>query len=567
MAIWREQKNGDWRVIGTCHDLSEQSRHEDAVRAAYQSLVEHSLQGVTIFQNDRLVYTNPATSEITGYTHDELRAFTLEQLVAFIHPDEQPKARDYLNKWLARRAVNDYRTYRYLHPDGETRWLQIHVSPIYHQASPALQVALLDITAHKKAQQTLQRSLERVQRSQRLVLALGRAAQAVQRARTPQQVFQVVGREIVRLGYHAVVLTLEENGKHMTVSHVTYPPELIQAAERATGEPMLGYRFPLKPGGFYHSIVAGQKAVFSSQRTAPIAEARLSNPRQAADVLDIQERIAAPLISAGKVRGVLNVNGSGLREEDVPAVEAFANQAAIALESAELLTAVRRQGEELRALSAQLLHAQEEGRTWMARELHDETGQLLTAMSLNLAQIAQDFSTGGPTAETKDRLAETRALVDHTMDQIHEMVLDLRPAMLDELGLVPTLRWAIDRFTARSGIPADLSATGLNTRLRPEIETTLYRVTQEALTNVIRHAQASHVSLRLEHLSDRLHVEIQDDGVGLDVSAVADHHSASNGVGLLGMRERVSLLGGRFEIHSQPGDGTRLTIEIPLKDS
>ena len=219
--------------------------------------------------------------------------------------------------------------------------------------------------------------------------------------------------------------------------------------------------------------------------------------------------------------------------------------------------------EDLQRLSVQLMHAQEVERKRISRELHDELGQALTAMRINLASLESSLS---PTlsAANGDKLAETGRLVDEMLDHVRELSFTLRPTMLDELGLVPTLSWYTDRYAKRLGIEVEFEASSLEDRLPAEIETALYRVAQEALTNIARHAQAGHVRLRLARSGPRVVLTIQDDGVGFD----ADRRTAANrresGSGLIGMRERIEALGGALNLRTMPGRGTRLSVTVPV---
>jgi signal transduction histidine kinase len=220
---------------------------------------------------------------------------------------------------------------------------------------------------------------------------------------------------------------------------------------------------------------------------------------------------------------------------------------------------------DLQSLSAQLINAQEAERKRISQELHDEMGQALTAMSINLAAIEKELpSELAPT--TRERLAETSALADQTLEQVRELSLDLRPSMLDDLGLVPTLRWYVNRYAQRLKLEVEFEAVDLEERLTAEMETVLYRVVQEALTNVARHAQANRVHIHLEHKEFKVHAFVEDDGQGFDLQEVAGREALERGAGLLGIRERVASLGGRFSLWSRPGQGTRLTIEIPIAE-
>lgn len=235
------------------------------------------------------------------------------------------------------------------------------------------------------------------------------------------------------------------------------------------------------------------------------------------------------------------------------------------VEKTRLFEAVSQQRKQLRALARRLTEVQEAERKQLARELHDEMGQALTAISINLAAIQKELP-AECAARVKERLTEAGWLAEQTLEQIRELSLNLRPPILDDLGLVPTLRWYIKRYADRVNINTEFQANGLDDRLPPEIETALYRVIQEALTNVARHAQAGKVRLHLQKKKSAVVATIQDDGQGFDVAKVLGQSDLPAGMGLLGIRERVTLLGGQFNIHSQPGHGTRLLVEIPWEN-
>lgn len=237
---------------------------------------------------------------------------------------------------------------------------------------------------------------------------------------------------------------------------------------------------------------------------------------------------------------------------------AYSNQ----VEKARLFEAVNQQRTQLRTLTHKLNEVQENERRALARELHDEIGQALTAIHINLAAIQKDLPATN-FARVRERVMESTLLADQILDQIRELALDLRPPMLDDLGLIPTLRWYLKRYSTRLKIETELILTGLETRPIPAIETALYRVIQEALTNTARHAAASKVSVALVRNESMVVVDIADNGQGFDVAEVLARGGQPHGMGLLGMRERVTLLGGRFDIEAQPGAGTRLLFSIP----
>jgi signal transduction histidine kinase len=387
------------------------------------------------------------------------------------------------------------------------------------------------------------------------------------RARTAQDVYRVIGEQVVALGYHALVMTLDSEGRQAELSFATYTQELIRDAEAITHIPMLGYRFELPEGGYHHQIVTERRAIYSADFLRSLTEALGPSGQHhapaLAKALKLKVRIGAPLVVRDQVHGILIVNGNTLREEDVPAVEAFANQAAIALENAYLTAEEQRQREDLRALSARLVRIQEAEQSRIARELHDETGQTLTAMSLHLTQAIQDLAqpSAGTNPETLERLVETRSLVKQTTQQIREMCFQLRPSILDEVGLVPALRWLTNWVAGWYSVQIDFKSRQEDGRLSSEIETTIYRTVQEGLTNAMRYANAQNVSVLLERFPTSVTLTVEDDGVGF---CFADAMLGES-TGLVGMRERINLVGGTFEVHSQPGEGTCLSVTIPLE--
>jgi two-component system sensor histidine kinase UhpB len=221
---------------------------------------------------------------------------------------------------------------------------------------------------------------------------------------------------------------------------------------------------------------------------------------------------------------------------------------------------LRAQAEQLHYLSRQLLSTQETERRRIARELHDEIGQGLTAAMITV-QMLQHHPAAVP---LQSDLSEAAVLLDTTLQQVRAMSLELRPAMLDDLGLVSALKWHLDRVGQRSGLRVGLTANNLSDRLPPELETVCYRVVQEALTNIVRHARAKQVQVTIEQDAAEVRLTIVDDGRGFDKTAAQAKVQAGGSLGLLSMDERVTLLGGTLNIDSAPGRGCRVSARLPL---
>jgi len=241
-----------------------------------------------------------------------------------------------------------------------------------------------------------------------------------------------------------------------------------------------------------------------------------------------------------------------MQPDENPLVAAFVRDITERRRAEEVLR--EREGE-LRQLTARLLDVQEDERRAVARELHDEIGQLLTGLSLTLETCVRS-----PRQATTDRLRETQGSVDELISRVSDLSLDLRPAMLDDLGLLPALLWHLERYASRTGVRVDFKHNGLEGRFAPEVETAAYRIIQEALTNVARHAGVSETTVRLWADQDTLLVRIEDQGTGFDPAAVL---AAGHASGLAGMQERAALCGGQLTVDSEPGGGTRLALELP----
>jgi signal transduction histidine kinase len=214
---------------------------------------------------------------------------------------------------------------------------------------------------------------------------------------------------------------------------------------------------------------------------------------------------------------------------------------------------------DLQRLSAKLVNAQEEERRTIARELHDEVGQALTAIKVELSIAAKHASL---TDREHTAFREARRLADRALQQLRDLSQLLHPAMLDDLGLPETIAWYLNGFSARTNIRTDLVQDRMEDRLAPEVETCLYRIVQEALTNVARHAEASECRVYVQRLPHTVLLTVEDDGKGFPAER-APAGAGKRGLGLLGIEERVAGFRGSLRIETAPGKGTRLTVELP----
>jgi len=232
--------------------------------------------------------------------------------------------------------------------------------------------------------------------------------------------------------------------------------------------------------------------------------------------------------------------------------EIFANAIARKRAAKELEEA----NHQLRFLSRRLFEVQEEERRHLARELHDEVGQALTAAKINL-QAAMEESDG---AKSK-RIHETSAILERLLGQVRQISLDLRPSTLDDLGLVPALRSLLDQQGRRASVAVRFTAKDVPENLDPEIQTTCFRIAQEAITNVVRHANATRIDVKLARENGNLRLQVRDDGRGFDAESV---QAQAIGLGLIGIKERAALVDARAKIVSSPNKGTTVEVSVPL---
>jgi signal transduction histidine kinase len=214
---------------------------------------------------------------------------------------------------------------------------------------------------------------------------------------------------------------------------------------------------------------------------------------------------------------------------------------------------------EMQRLSERLLDIQEEERRRLSRGLHDEIGQTLTALRIELSHALSK----AVVPEVRERLERARALAERSVQTVRDISLVLRPSLLDDLGLVPALQWQLEDFSRRSGIACEFKEEGVDDALPDAVKTCVFRVMQEALNNCEKHAAASHLSVAVRQAAGRLTVEVRDDGRGFEADGPAGTQT-HGGIGLLGMRERAARLGGQLTLETAPGQGTRLALQIPL---
>ena len=532
--------------IGSCVDITERKQAAEALRASeerFRTVFELAPIGITLVSpGGRPIRANRAFQEILGYSEEEFRNMVITD---FTHTDDVRKS------WQLIRDVveggRDTFTWdkRYRRKDGELVWGRVAVSSVEDSSGESRQlIAMLqDISDRKRTEETLRRRAKELDTLQATVLDI------TTRHELPALLETVVRRAARLLGASGGGLYLCDPDREEARCVVSYN------APRDYTDVVLSY------GEGAAGVVAatGEPLIVDDYRTwsrrAPVYEEE--QPFGAV--------LSAPMIWEGEVTGVIHVLhdeevSSPFTQTDLELLNLFANHAAIAVENARLYDRLRSGRERLQALSQRIVDAQEVERRRIARELHDEIGQALTAVKIDL-QAARSLL---ESTEHETQLEHTIAIVERTLKQVRDLSLDLRPSLLDDLGLVPALRWYVDRQAQQADLSAHFHADPVEKRLAPELEIACFRIVQEALTNVMRHARAEHVDVELLNRDGVIEMRIRDDGLGFDVQEALEEAHRGTSLGLLSMHERASVVRGEVEIESAPEVGTEVKARFPL---
>lgn len=428
-----------------------------------------------------------------------ITGFDYHELVAMpfwqiLHPDFRDLVRE---RGLARQQgqpIDSQYEVAILTKEGETRWLQYSGITIEYQGQPAVLGTAIDITARKEIEQALRESEARF-------------------------------RTLAQVSPASITVHIDDR--------VVYANP---AASKLTGLS----KEEMQETDFWSML--HRDSVETMQR----AYERMARGESVSDLkLQITTRHGADRW--------IQVDWSPFDQQGKTAWVITAYDISALVEAEQVL---RANAHHLEELSRRLVQVQETERRAIARELHDEVGQTLTALNIRL-----DLASRAGAQDQALQLAETRRLVEELAEQVRRMSLDLRPPMLDDLGLLPTLLWFFDRIAQQYGLQVAFERHGIERRFTVEIETAIFRIVQEALTNVARHAHVQTASVRLWANSATISVQIEDKGLGFDPDLVLSRNNTS---GLRGMQERVRLLAGKLFIDARPDGGACLTALLPL---
>ncbi len=521
----------------------ERHEYEEAQRREHeklQTIFEQSPLMLSLFDSEhRLVSANRVWEQTLGFTTIEARE---GDFVAAMYPDpvHREKAlaiiRDADGKWHDMQVTT---------PDGrvlETTWARFALSD-----GSSIGFGL-DITERKLAEKAQAHAREVAEAALAKLSAIERITDAaLDRMELDELLHEVLVRLQQSLGTnYAVVAILDEERQSF----------IVRAAAGFAVEEASGVRIPLE------SPVSGR--IMAEVRAMAFEEIppQTNDGWHSRDIgLRFQSAMGAPLVAQGKFIGTVVVTSEERRkftEGELDLLRMVADRVAPAVERSRLVETIRAGSERLEALSRRLLTVQEEERRRLAAELHDELGQIYTAIKIKLGSVQRRLGDTAAAAE----LDEAIEIADVAVGTVRDLALDLRPAMLDDLGLAAALRWYADRFARQTGIEIHLALEDLPP-LDPGVATVCFRVAQEALTNVARHAGAHNVSLEVSVAGD-LELVVRDDGAGFDVKAASERAIRGASLGILGMEERVSLVSGQLRITSAPDTGTTISARIPL---
>jgi PAS domain S-box-containing protein len=540
-ARWLYEEGRLAGVLSAFTDISARRRAEEALRESeekYRTLFESSPESIILVSPDGTILDcNDTTAEITGMPREEMIGKPAADLGLLQEEDISPQLAT-LSQIAGGEKASPYELK--IREGKDARWLEIFPTPLTKTGDLyAIQIITRDVTKRRWTEEKIR------QRNEELT-ALNAIAAAVSQSLDQQAVLKAALQETM-LALNAeggIVYLFDKDSQSFTPTiHHGLSPQVLE--EIGT----------LKLGAG-----SSERAVKSGQ---PLFVADVAQESHTIVQEGWQSLISVPLESAGNTVGVMTIvshEKDRFGPERLGMLSAIGNQIGVAIENAQLFEAVNLGRERLQILSQRLVEVQENERRYIARELHDEIGQYLTGLKLVL-----DMATRSPGGDGNDNLKEALALADELMAQVRNLSLDLRPTMLDDLGLLPALLWHCGRYTDQTGVHVDLRHTNLEEqRFRSEVETAAYRIVQEALTNVARHAEVDKAVVRLWIEQDALSVQVTDQGTGFnpDNPLISDTSS-----GLVGMRERAVLLGGELTIESAPGAGTCLTAKLPLGDT
>jgi PAS domain S-box-containing protein len=531
-------------AIGIHHDVTE--RRELARKFAesqekYQSIVESSLDGIVVIQDGKIVFVNESSAKIFGYgSPEEMKDVSFVDTVA-------PSNRFLVLDNYDRKPIGDdvFRNFEMkgLSKQGTVVDLEVNAKRVAWNGKPAVQASFRDITKRKA-----------LEREQALWLWEQETMSTIDRQLVSSVNLQTL---LDAISYHAKALTRADWSGVMM---------LDLDAQVARWRSMTGNRVPMPAEPML--IEAGQvESVSSKDRVVMNIGTRNELPPDQLMPFERESIVSAaryPLLVEKEIRGQLVVGYRRNHEftaRELRLLASLAEKSSIALANANLYENLLSRERELEMLTGARVQAQEDERRRIAREIHDSLGQMLTAIKFNV-EILEDAA-DLQSDEDRRRIADIKSLLDNAMAEAREISYNLMPSVLVDFGLVPALQYLGEQFSKRNELSVKVHTTGVEGRLDSSIEVGLYRIAQEALHNVAKHADAREVSVQLIGDTETIRLVIEDDGKGFNVSRSERNSGKPRGMGLVGMRERAASFNGQFVLESRPGRGTEIIVEVP----
>lgn len=537
-------------AIAGVQDVTARKQAEEALRASEERYrtVAHFTYDWEYWRDPEgvLLYTSPSCARITGYRAAEFQA-DAALLERVIHTADRARFTEHLhdkNKYTASELE-----FRIITRDGEERWIEHTCRAVYDAEGHYLgeRASNRDVTARKRAEQELQ------QQAHRLAM-LNRASQMFNSTLDLNQVLVTVLEEIRRV--------LNAVGASIWLIEPETNEIVCQQSSGLGHETVREWRLKLGEGIVGWTAAHGESVVLADT----YADARHFAGVEQKLNLPLHSILSVPLRIKEKINGVVQVVGQEkgcFNAKDLAVLEPLAATAASAIENARLFTTLKQQQAQLRALSNILAETEDAERRRLARELHDQVGQNLSVLSLNL-NIAQSQMPKNAPEMAHSCLENSMSLAREVARRARDIMVDLRAPVLDDYGLAAALKWYGERFAAWSGVEVAVQSAADAPRLDALVENTLFHIAREALTNVAKHAQATQVVITVESTDKNVRLMIVDDGIGFD-SAAPPHRNSDDreGWGLLSMSERAAALGGTCRCISHSGQGTQVIVEAP----
>ena len=532
-VLVRDEDGNPLHWQGFMLDITERKLAEEKRRESdelYRNVVEQTAENIFLLDpfTKHILQANASFHNSLGYEPEELRRLTYYDIVA-----QDSENIDSNIKRVLERGSHFIGERRYRRKDGSLIEVEVNAGAISYGGRPAVCVVAHDVTERKNSEAALRSSLD-------ALLALYEAGQvlssSLEREEIGSRLLGIVGRIS---GTTAAVIDLRGDLGELRRWRDFGPDDLLRHAHEAP------------------EALAARDAAFESGERGSFG---LKVPGPSIGIL---AGLCTPMRARDQVIGVLEVYGPERLVESKTAdtFASLANQAASALENARLYEELTGRERQLHDLVVQLLAVQEDERRRVAYDIHDGLAQTAAAAHHHLQAFARHHPPGS--SRGLEELDEALELVRDVVGEARQLIHDLRPTVLDDFGLAAAVRLQVDTLKSE-GWDVELEDELGNERLPPEVETTLFRVAQEALTNVRKHTQTTRVRVALDRLGSAVRLLVSDEGGGFLPDETARTNGPGERVGLSGMRERVSLLGGRFELHSEPGSGTTVTAEVEL---